>query len=204
MRLRSQVPSRASGRRSQAPSREDARGGTVFPANGAEHQVCRPIDPPCLDCSTVRGSGPRRRREITLPTWCRRYCAQFLQRTSGSARQRFVVGTNQVAPHCENARGFGDAGMNVHPEGGQFRRRKVLDVHRCATRLNHAIAPKQSRDMQHRRAERFTDEVARLVDGDVVRGCAMAFRTKIHLNPFCATCPPTSATSDLSVDCRIA
>jgi hypothetical protein len=63
------------------------------PPSFTSHAASFASDPPCLDCSTVRGSGPRRRREITLETWCRRYCAQFVQRTSGSPRQRFVIGT---------------------------------------------------------------------------------------------------------------
>ena len=33
---------------------------------------------------------------------------------------------------------------------------------------------------------------------------AWPFTTKIHLNRFCASSPPRSATSDRSVDCRIA
>ena len=56
--------------------------------------------------------------------------------------------------------------------------------------LNRRIGPKQTREVQHRHAKRFADEVARLVDGDVVRGCAVAVHDE---NPFEAVLRDLSA-----------
>jgi hypothetical protein len=71
--------------------------------------------------------------------------------------------------------------MHIHAKGGELCGRKVLGVDPRSARLNCRIGPKQTREVQHRHAKRFTDEVARLVDGDIVRGCAVAVHDK---NPF--------------------
>jgi hypothetical protein len=89
------------------------------PPSFTSHAASFASDPPCLDCSTVRGSGPRRRRDNlgNLVSSLLRAVPPENVRLASAA----LCNWNQVGPHGENARGFGDAGMNVHPEGGQFR-----------------------------------------------------------------------------------
>jgi hypothetical protein len=67
---------------------------------------------------------------------------------------------------------------------------KVLGVNPLSARLNRRIGPKQTREVQHCHAKRFADEVARLVNGDVVRGCAVAVHDE---NPFEAVLRDLSA-----------
>jgi hypothetical protein len=85
---------------------------------------------------------------------------------------------NQIGPYGEHGRCFADAGMDIHAERGELRGRKVLGVDPLSTCLDGGIGAKQTGQVQHRDAKRFADEVARLVDGDVVRGCTVAVHDK--------------------------
>ena len=99
---------------------------------------------------------------------------QLTKRSSHSVRKRLVVGTNEIRTSGENLRGFGHAGMNIHAEGGELGGQKVLGIDLLSFRLNRRITPKQTREVQHRHAKRFADEVAGLVDGNAVRRGAVA------------------------------
>jgi hypothetical protein len=59
--------------------------------------------------------------------------------------------------------------MDVHAERGEGRRREVPGLEALATRLVRRVGPEQRAQMQHGHAERVADEVAGLVDGDVLR-----------------------------------
>jgi hypothetical protein len=57
--------------------------------------------------------------------------------------------------------------------------------------------------VEHRPAKRFADEVARLVDGDVVRGPAVTIHDEDPLEAVLRDLSPKIGTSDLNVDCRM-
>ena len=108
----------------------------------------------------------------------RRDFAELFERLSQSTWQRFVGRAHQIGPDGEHARRFVDAGMHIHPERGDLSVRKKPAVDACATRLDCGVGREQACDVQHLHAKCGADEVARLVDGNVVCGRAVAGEDK--------------------------
>ena len=80
--------------------------------------------------------------------------------------------------------------MDIHAKGGELRGGKEPGVHLLPVRLNCRIGSKQGGEVQHRHVKRLADEVACLVDRDVMRGFGVAVHDE---NPFEAVLRQLSA-----------